>query len=307
MKKWFIIIGVCLSFWQAKGQHTVLSASPGTSIESEDETVDVSITYSFPNDYGTESGGEASEPYYVVYLVELLIKKDGAVIYDWDHTGNLHEEIFDSELDNPGVYTYAFHVDYAEYWPSGNSYAYFSETPSITVTVTEPPPSPPDPEEDCYDGLVITSILQDEDFRAQYIIESSATITNNINVHFGAQVIKLISPFSVTAGSTFLADHNGCTPTKNATGKEHASSILNTTSNLIIYPNPTSGILNVEIPISDDQTKIIRVSTVTGVLMHEETFDGSSAKIDLSNLKRGSYILDVGYQNGVSHKIVVLE
>lgn len=72
--------------------------------------------------------------------------------------------------------------------------------------------------------------------------------------------------------------------------------------NLNIYPNPTSGKINIS---TDEKINTIIVSNLVGKqVMLFENFDGNS--IDLTNLKRGVYFINISTENGILTKKIIL-
>jgi hypothetical protein len=66
-------------------------------------------------------------------------------------------------------------------------------------------------------------------------------------------------------------------------------------TNIKIFPNPTSGILNFEVLTSEteDIKVIAKVYSINGSLVCNEEYYGSSFTIDLSHEQNGTYVLDL--------------
>lgn len=79
---------------------------------------------------------------------------------------------------------------------------------------------------------------------------------------------------------------------------------LPTPTVLNCYPNPTEGLLTVS--VSEVMTQI-EVFSVNGALLHSLRCSGNSAKLDLSHLPAGIYLLSVNTPSGVVHKRIVLK
>jgi hypothetical protein len=60
-----------------------------------------------------------------------------------------------------------------------------------------------------------------------------------------------------------------------------------------IYPNPTKGILNVKIPLDDENVMTIQVLSLNGSLLQENIVTNEMTIIDLSNRPSGLYILRI--------------
>ena len=76
-------------------------------------------------------------------------------------------------------------------------------------------------------------------------------------------------------------------------------------SPIIIYPNPTSGIVNIEVP-QDVKILNIKIYEMNGQLLKEIPNIANPTVLDLSNLNERFYILKILSSNGVSnHKIIL--
>lgn len=60
-----------------------------------------------------------------------------------------------------------------------------------------------------------------------------------------------------------------------------------------IYPNPTKGLLKVEIPLTEEVTATIGVFTLQGALVTKQNVDGTFTEIDLNDQPTGMYILRI--------------
>lgn len=72
---------------------------------------------------------------------------------------------------------------------------------------------------------------------------------------------------------------------------------------VILFPNPVENILNIS--TNDEETLLVRIFDLNGNVVQEEIILNGANMIDLSNLHRGLYIVDLS--NGISnrlHKIV---
>ncbi len=66
--------------------------------------------------------------------------------------------------------------------------------------------------------------------------------------------------------------------------------------NLMVYPNPVSGMLNVR---SDSRINSIQVINLSGQLVLESVVNGNAAMVNTSNLTKGLYMLNVISDNGI--------
>lgn len=74
---------------------------------------------------------------------------------------------------------------------------------------------------------------------------------------------------------------------------------------LLAYPNPTSGILEIELPISEQQVEI-SLSSTSGHLISNNTYsiENGKVKLNLENLSAGIYIVKIGLETPEYLKIV---
>lgn len=70
-----------------------------------------------------------------------------------------------------------------------------------------------------------------------------------------------------------------------------------------LYPNPTDGNLKINIPEGETKINSVRVYDLTNVQLFEIKYPKSN-QIDLSNLKKGTYIIQIETLNGVIKKQV---
>jgi len=62
---------------------------------------------------------------------------------------------------------------------------------------------------------------------------------------------------------------------------------------ITIYPNPTKGLIIVEIPLSEGDNARISVYDIKGSLLHDYKNIGSSTNIDLTNEPIGTYLMKI--------------
>lgn len=76
-------------------------------------------------------------------------------------------------------------------------------------------------------------------------------------------------------------------------------------SEINIYPNPSSGIINIDIQNPDDNT-IIKINDVTGRIIYNGKLVNSRNSIDLSNNTKGIYFINFIYKgNTINSKIIL--
>jgi ELWxxDGT repeat protein len=74
-------------------------------------------------------------------------------------------------------------------------------------------------------------------------------------------------------------------------------------SNINIYPNPTSGIVNIK---SSQAINTITVLDITGKIVYTQTANGSQAQLDLAPLNNGVYFIDTQLENGTINNSKVI-
>ncbi len=157
---------------------------------------------------------------------------------------------------------------------------------------------------------------------------SSGTVTTSTSadvIFEGGSVIRLLPNFRATAtvNSKFVAfitpcSYDGCVPEERVmndpqgdltnpkrvgTAKTGIENPFNNIGTASIYPNPTSGILN----ISTVGNSTYKLTTITGQVVKQGEIVGYSATIDLSPLPNGFYMIELtDTQNNVSsfYKVV---
>jgi len=107
---------------------------------------------------------------------------------------------------------------------------------------------------------------------------------------------------STDGESTYYQEFEITVSEKESTGIDHWED-----SAMSIYPNPTSG--QIQVQIEDDQqhkNQTIKVSDMTGKVVIKTKVEGTHTSIDLSDLEPGIYILQIGsLKNRVTEKIIL--
>lgn len=122
----------------------------------------------------------------------------------------------------------------------------------------------------------------------------------------GNYTTSIVNNLPVGCYSVIVTDANGCTTNNNACIISQTPSGLknNLISNIVVYPNPTNGVLTISIPT--EGLKIISLVDITGriILVNEE--QTTVSKVDLSSFSKGVYYLSVKTENGfnVTKKII---
>ncbi len=76
------------------------------------------------------------------------------------------------------------------------------------------------------------------------------------------------------------------------------------TINMNIYPNPTSSFINIE---SYNNIQKVEIYNTTGQIIQSFSINNSLAKLDVSNLKSGIYLIKVRHEKGINTYRVVIE
>ena len=114
--------------------------------------------------------------------------------------------------------------------------------------------------------------------------------TADIAVHNEAPVVAF------TENNKLVVKSYTYSPTGAENAPEHAPYLK-------CYPNPTHGILELEMPESD--LYLIQITSLTGKLIHSENMQGSKSSIDLSSVPEGIYFITVrNDQNIYTRKVV---
>ena len=89
------------------------------------------------------------------------------------------------------------------------------------------------------------------------------------------------------------------------------STIDITNSNVLIYPNPTKGILNIEFDLIGSKEVTLSLVNILGDVVYTESIDNEtirySNKLDLSNYSNGIYFVKLKKEDGVITKKVILQ
>jgi hypothetical protein len=79
-------------------------------------------------------------------------------------------------------------------------------------------------------------------------------------------------------------------------------------SNFIVFPNPSSGHFNVILPESQAKNSKLSVVSASGAKVFEQTINDNNSRIlDLSTLKKGSYLIHLSSIEGTETRKVIIE
>ncbi|MBL7836655.1 MAG: T9SS type A sorting domain-containing protein, partial [Bacteroidetes bacterium] len=86
----------------------------------------------------------------------------------------------------------------------------------------------------------------------------------------------------------------GCEANSDTLDAKLSSALSSTLTEVLLYPNPASTTLKIEMPGLDqmDEFSIYLYST-QGTLLEEKTFQGNSGNLDINNLIPGMYLIHV--------------
>ncbi len=130
-------------------------------------------------------------------------------------------------------------------------------------------------------------------------------VNNDIDINLKAGNSIVISPNAhIKNGSTFRAYIGPCTQTN--TGKQSSKKSVEANLNSIsIYPNPTSGIVTIE--LSNTLMTEITLNSIDGKLVHfKKTANVNYYSLDLSSYEKGIYLLNLKTSEGefITKKII---
>jgi hypothetical protein len=141
------------------------------------------------------------------------------------------------------------------------------------------------------------------------------TITTGNGIVSGASVtldaIVIKQNNTATTMTVWIDDiqHNyisACSGTRKMLNTEEIEELedIKASDELIVYPNPTNGILNLKL---DSNIKSdVRLFNVAGQQLINTTFEGTEQQIDLSNFGQGIYLLQVATDGKITTKKIIL-
>jgi len=242
------------------------------------------------------------------------------------------------ELSEPGIYIYTVLFDLAFRYETQISYmldcygprpnTYFE--PSSDYSVNALGKSKKIIVADCnghkvvdnaYDPLILNKLSNEKEIGVGTIEIQNVELKNNI---YSVEAYKSIvfKPGTIIrgAGTIFDAKIIPCPEMVFTSQSSHApflkqyeandlvpnlNELQYNSSPIIIYPNPTSGIVNIEVP-QDVKILNIKIYEMNGQLLKEIPNIANPTVLDLSNLNERFYILKILSSNGVSnHKIIL--
>lgn len=174
--------------------------------------------------------------------------------------------------------------------------------PSVSVYISDSY----DEEEDTFellesfteDGDVTVSV---EDYKPYIKIESnsqsSESFTYLSELSIEASYLEIIYAYD-DAGNRISRNlvTTSLKSTDDSDEDEFQKFTLDNNSDILIYPNPTPGLLNIEITnyTSEEDNNIrVKVYSVNGTLILENEFFSGSFSVDLSEKQNGTYLMDM--------------
>ena len=138
------------------------------------------------------------------------------------------------------------------------------------------------------------------------------TITTGNGIVGGASVtldaIVIKQNNTATAMTVWIDDiqHNyisGCSGTRKMSDTQELEEEIIATE-LIVYPNPTSGILN--LTLENNTKSDVRLFNMLGQQLLNTTFEGNEKQLDLTNFGQGIYLLQVATDGKITTKKIIL-
>lgn len=143
-----------------------------------------------------------------------------------------------------------------------------------------------------------------QQLNADYQASENIVLNTNYSLNAGTEIsLKagnsiLISPNAhIKTGSIFLADIGPCIETNAKKHSGNTKTDLKTINKVLIYPNPTSGVVNIE--LENASMTEITLNSIEGKLIHfKKTANVSYYSLDLSSYEKGIYLLNLKTSEG---------
>jgi hypothetical protein len=129
-------------------------------------------------------------------------------------------------------------------------------------------------------------------------ITATNSITNGATVHYGSLNVDMNIGFSVSPGCNFTADLYPCPVGYPALKKtilpedisHEAKKPLVTNNGTSLYPNPSTGIVNIKI---NDVPYLLEITDMTGRVVYNSIINDNETTLDLSQYQKGLYVVKV--------------
>lgn len=257
------------------------------------DSATITVTVNLPNGAGTDTTVSVCRTQAVVQLATLLSgAQSGGAWIDASGTGKLSGNIFTLSNVAPGTYNFVYHVA-------------ATSCPADSATIT----------------VVIDPLADAGTLNNDTICDSAATLDLNTLLDASATAggtWKDVSSSGALSGTVF--DPGAVAPgqsytfryvVSNACGMDSAEVSLYVkdctiglkdylTSNLVMYPNPTSGDLTIEMTGERMRDMTVQVFGLGGKLLIDKRFEETQkATIDLASMPKGVYTVKVFTKQGV--------
>ena len=226
----------------------------------------------------------------------------GALGADFILTGVMTSEVYDSDLN--GVLSANMFPEFEGVWSVRAAIYQDGMDPfnticnlsadSLVVNFTESP--------------VIDDVVDNGDNSAT-VTASGGTAPYTYEWSDG-QTTQTASDLPTGDYTVIVTDANGCTAegmvSVISTGTQELSGI----ATIEIHPNPTSGLLNLQIEMDQAETMDLRIMDVTGRTLIQQSYPQTttlSQVFDLSQFQNGVYLLQITTEEGTAAQKIVLQ
>ena len=159
-----------------------------------------------------------------------------------------------------------------------------------------------------YEGVSDATVVQNGDTLSALATTGTPPYTYLWNT---GETTQSILPDSSGTYYCVITDANGCSDWSNQyiytmTNIENVASI-----NMLLYPNPTRGLLNIEFDNIDNKISSVSVVNVLGDKIYNDNLDNKKSKyssqIDLSKYSNGIYFVRLKTKDGFVTKKLILQ
>jgi hypothetical protein len=222
---------------------------------------------------------------------------DGTSAFCYQYTGAHSEIVVKTDLFYMTSFTIDIHQNYSTYVrfyvsPDNKTYTYigevFDEFGEYTFNVGQ-------------DASFI-KIVSDRGAGNMYVIELTELYVS------GTQKKVYFTYDDAGNRKTRELIVSGIVDLKNTSEEQPQKFKLDGDTDILLYPNPTSGLLNFEVAVPEAGTGMeisAKVYSVTGSLVHDEKFNASAFNIDLTGEQNGTYLLDLTVNGKEKHFTII--
>lgn len=164
----------------------------------------------------------------------------------------------------------------------------------------------------CSDYMVVENSFMSGTYNllAKNRIVASNQISNGATVQYGANSVHLMSGFRAYEGSSFSVSTTGCSETKSAKfidkNQENRSQENTMATFVQLFPNPSKGGFFIQLAEDLTITRII-INDISGKTVYNKTHNSNLVSLNLTNQKRGIYIVTVISNNSSTVKKLIIE